>query len=308
MLIYAIAVLGLNLLVGYSGQISLGHGAFFCLGAYTGAILLDRTVDPAPADRPGRRPRVLRRRPRARPARAAAARALPRAGHARAGDRDAGADQALRRPHRRQPGPHRRPAQAALLVRPRRRPEPLLHRADRGRPAVLVRGGRRAARQRARADRDARRRDGGAHDGRQPGDVQDARVRAQRRLRGHRGRALHVRQRLRGARVVHAHGLVRVPGRDRRRRAGDGGGSAVRRALHRLRAGVDVGRRRGAVGRDLRGDADRVHVRVPRRGHGRAAERRGAWSTKGRSEDEVAEVAVAGDGRRAGAGAGGVRS
>jgi branched-chain amino acid transport system permease protein len=45
-LIYAIAVLGLNLLVGYSGQISLGHGAFFCLGAYTGAILLDRTGIP----------------------------------------------------------------------------------------------------------------------------------------------------------------------------------------------------------------------------------------------------------------------
>jgi branched-chain amino acid transport system permease protein len=33
-----IAVLGLNLLVGYSGQISLGHGAFFALGAYTSAI------------------------------------------------------------------------------------------------------------------------------------------------------------------------------------------------------------------------------------------------------------------------------
>ena len=45
-LIYAIAVLGLNLLVGYSGQISLGHGAFFALGAYTGAILLDRTGIP----------------------------------------------------------------------------------------------------------------------------------------------------------------------------------------------------------------------------------------------------------------------
>jgi branched-chain amino acid transport system permease protein len=45
-LIYAIAVLGLNLLVGYSGQISLGHGAFFCLGAYTGAILLDKTSIP----------------------------------------------------------------------------------------------------------------------------------------------------------------------------------------------------------------------------------------------------------------------
>jgi branched-chain amino acid transport system permease protein len=45
-IIYAIAVLGLNLLVGYSGQISLGHGAFFCLGAYTGAILLDKTSIP----------------------------------------------------------------------------------------------------------------------------------------------------------------------------------------------------------------------------------------------------------------------
>ena len=37
----AIAVLGLNLLVGYSGQISLGHGAFFALGAYTSAIAID---------------------------------------------------------------------------------------------------------------------------------------------------------------------------------------------------------------------------------------------------------------------------
>lgn len=45
-LVYAIAVLGLNLLVGYSGQISLGHGAFFALGAYVGAILLDRTGIP----------------------------------------------------------------------------------------------------------------------------------------------------------------------------------------------------------------------------------------------------------------------
>jgi branched-chain amino acid transport system permease protein len=37
----AIAVLGLNLLVGYSGQISLGHGAFFALGAYTSAISIN---------------------------------------------------------------------------------------------------------------------------------------------------------------------------------------------------------------------------------------------------------------------------
>ena len=40
--IYAIALLGLNLLTGYNGQISLGHGAFFALGAYVAAIMMDR--------------------------------------------------------------------------------------------------------------------------------------------------------------------------------------------------------------------------------------------------------------------------
>lgn len=40
--IYAIALLGLNILTGYNGQISLGHGAFYALGAYTGAIMMDR--------------------------------------------------------------------------------------------------------------------------------------------------------------------------------------------------------------------------------------------------------------------------
>lgn len=39
-LIYAIALLGLNMLVGYNGQISLGHGAFYALGAYTAATLV----------------------------------------------------------------------------------------------------------------------------------------------------------------------------------------------------------------------------------------------------------------------------
>lgn len=42
MIVYAIAVLGLNLLIGFNGQISLGHGAFFAVGAYTTAILIDR--------------------------------------------------------------------------------------------------------------------------------------------------------------------------------------------------------------------------------------------------------------------------
>lgn len=37
---YAIAVLGLNLVTGYTGQISLAQGAFFGIGAYTVAILV----------------------------------------------------------------------------------------------------------------------------------------------------------------------------------------------------------------------------------------------------------------------------
>ncbi|GAA3446493.1 branched-chain amino acid ABC transporter permease [Planomonospora venezuelensis] len=41
-LVYAVALLGLNLLVGHAGQISLGHGAFFAVGAYGTAIMLDR--------------------------------------------------------------------------------------------------------------------------------------------------------------------------------------------------------------------------------------------------------------------------
>jgi branched-chain amino acid transport system permease protein len=38
--VYAIAILGLNLATGYNGQISLGHGAFYAVGAYTAAILM----------------------------------------------------------------------------------------------------------------------------------------------------------------------------------------------------------------------------------------------------------------------------
>jgi branched-chain amino acid transport system permease protein len=41
-MIYAVALLGLNMLTGYNGQISLGHGAFYAIGAYTAAILMDR--------------------------------------------------------------------------------------------------------------------------------------------------------------------------------------------------------------------------------------------------------------------------
>jgi branched-chain amino acid transport system permease protein len=36
----AIAALGLNILTGYNGQVSIGHGVFFALGSYTTAILM----------------------------------------------------------------------------------------------------------------------------------------------------------------------------------------------------------------------------------------------------------------------------
>jgi branched-chain amino acid transport system permease protein len=37
--IYFIAVLGLNVLTGYTGQISIGHGAFMAVGGYTTAVM-----------------------------------------------------------------------------------------------------------------------------------------------------------------------------------------------------------------------------------------------------------------------------
>jgi branched-chain amino acid transport system permease protein len=46
MIIAAIAVLGLNLLTGFNGQISLGHGAFYAVGAYVAAILMDQANMP----------------------------------------------------------------------------------------------------------------------------------------------------------------------------------------------------------------------------------------------------------------------
>ena len=39
-LVFVIATMGLNLTVGYAGQKSLGHAAFFGIGAYTVAILM----------------------------------------------------------------------------------------------------------------------------------------------------------------------------------------------------------------------------------------------------------------------------
>jgi branched-chain amino acid transport system permease protein len=44
--IYGIAALGLNILVGFTGQISIGHAAFFLLGAFTSAYISNKTSIP----------------------------------------------------------------------------------------------------------------------------------------------------------------------------------------------------------------------------------------------------------------------
>jgi branched-chain amino acid transport system permease protein len=46
--VYACAILGLNVLTGYTGQISLGHGAFMAIGGYTAALLTaSKLVNPS---------------------------------------------------------------------------------------------------------------------------------------------------------------------------------------------------------------------------------------------------------------------
>ncbi|MDI6863377.1 MAG: alpha/beta fold hydrolase [Pseudothermotoga sp.] len=46
--IYSVAAMGLNVIMGYAGQISLGHAAFMSVGAYTSAILVQRFSVPIP--------------------------------------------------------------------------------------------------------------------------------------------------------------------------------------------------------------------------------------------------------------------
>ncbi|HEX2686408.1 MAG TPA: branched-chain amino acid ABC transporter permease [Kofleriaceae bacterium] len=41
-IVYAIALLGLNLLTGFSGQISLGNGAFYAIGGYVAVIVMTK--------------------------------------------------------------------------------------------------------------------------------------------------------------------------------------------------------------------------------------------------------------------------
>jgi len=52
LLVLALAVRGLQLLIGASGQISLGHGAFFAIGAYTAGIVISQHWLPVSATVP----------------------------------------------------------------------------------------------------------------------------------------------------------------------------------------------------------------------------------------------------------------
>ena len=257
--IYAVAVLGLNLLVGYSGQISLGHGAFFALGAYTRAILIDRPRRAVPADLPGRRRRLLR---------SPASRSdCPRCACAGSTSRWSRSAVAIATPQLIKrfdgltggtPGPHRRPAHRARLVGPRRRPVAVLRHARRGRGDVRARRVPRARRgSAARWSRSATTRSRRARWASTSRATRRARSRSARPTRASAARSsrspigfvapesfpLALSFAFLAAIVVG--GLATV------------GGRGVRRAVHRVRAGLRGRRRRGAGGRDLRRRADR---------------------------------------------------
>jgi branched-chain amino acid transport system permease protein len=47
--VYTIAALSLNLVVGFSGELSLGHAGFMCVGAYSSALFSQVTADTIPS-------------------------------------------------------------------------------------------------------------------------------------------------------------------------------------------------------------------------------------------------------------------
>ena len=119
-LILVIALMGLNLLTGFNGQISLGHGAFFAIGGYGAAILTAKFGVPYWAGDSDRERCLLRRRLRLRLPGVAVRRPLSCARDLRARGRDA-ADpdlQRLRRLDRRLAG--RLACEAARALRARR--------------------------------------------------------------------------------------------------------------------------------------------------------------------------------------------
>ena len=184
-LILAVALLGLNLLTGFNGQISLGHGAFFAIGGYGAAILMVKFGVPILGGDPAGEHRVLHRRLSVRLSGAPVRRPLSRARHFRARRRDP-ADPDLQGLRRLSPAARRASRSRSLT-----RHSGLRLSADQWLYLVCLACARGAllggAQSRARADRAGsgrhprsadRRRD----DGRQRGALQDDVLRRQRAL------------------------------------------------------------------------------------------------------------------------------
>ena len=271
----AVAVLGLNLLVGYSGQISLGHGAFFALGAYTSAISIDRSA--SRTWRPCRSPASSRAAGPGRPARPAAARALPGAGHARPGDRDA-ADHQARRGLTGGTQGLSVGSRVPRVVRAGRRPVAVLRHAGGHRGDVPARRVPRARARRARARGDPRQRDRGATMG---VDLARYKTRDVRDERGVRrcGRARCSRCRSASSPRSRSRSRCRSPSWRRSWSAawppspGALFGALFIEFVPVYAADVNE----ALAGRDLRRRADPVHVPRSRRGHGAVRGWRDAW-------------------------------
>ena len=174
-MVYGLAILGLNLLTGFNGQFSLGHSAFYGIGAYTAAILMDRWDLPYYATLPAAGAvcfvvgflfgfPALRLQGH-----------LSRAGDLRARDRDA-ADPEIRPAlavDRRRAGDRDPEARPAVRPAARRRPVALLFHA--GGAAGHVRGGRQSGQEphRPRDHGDPRQPDRRGGDGHRHGALQD---------------------------------------------------------------------------------------------------------------------------------------
>ena len=279
-LILAIALLGLNLLTGFNGQISLGHGAFFAIGGYGAAILIMKFGLPFWAAIPLASVVCFRRRLPVRLSRAQVRRPLSRARHFRACGRHAPDPELhrLRRLHRRLAGTFA--PQAARAAGAQAQPRPMaLPRLPRLRRGALLGGAEPGARaDRTGADRHPRPADRRRDDGRQCGALQDDVLRRQRALCRRGGGIERDRRRLRFARELRAAALARFSGRDRGRRPRVARRRAVRRPVHRIRAqsrrpalGQFRRERQGAAGGDLRRAADSGNGRDADGSSGRGA-------------------------------------
>ena len=181
--IYAIAVMGLGILLGFTGQMSLAQAAFFGIGAYTSGWLTDASgLVGVARDRAGRRPERAGGIGRGIPVPAALG-PLPGARDDRLRHHHAARADQLEGRHQRQRRDDGDSAAADRLVRVRH-VRPLL--LPRARVRVGVRVRRLADQDDARrpcAGSDSRERDRGAHDRDRRDALQDHRLRARRLVR-----------------------------------------------------------------------------------------------------------------------------